>query len=140
MYKVIIIEDDPMVASINKSYLEFSPGFEIAAIFNNGSEALLYLEKQEADLAVVDYYMPVMDGREFITECRKKGLSTDFMMITAANNAREVEEIMRLGVVDYLVKPFSRERFDIALKKYLKKKALLKKDVEIAQSDIDRSA
>ena len=44
MYHVIIIEDDPMVASINKQYVEVTPEFRVDRIFKNGSEALPYLK------------------------------------------------------------------------------------------------
>ena len=55
MYHVIIIEDDPMVASINKQYVEVTPEFRVDRIFKNGSEALPYLKANPADLIILDY-------------------------------------------------------------------------------------
>ena len=55
MYKVMIVEDDPMVASINQQYLERNQNLKIVGQFRNGQEALEYLENNGADLAVVDY-------------------------------------------------------------------------------------
>ena len=52
MYHVIIIEDDPMVASINKQYVEVTPEFRVDRIFKNGSEALPYLK------TTVNFLMP----------------------------------------------------------------------------------
>ena len=43
MYQVIIIEDDPMVASINKQYVELTPSFRVIKVFKSGIEALEYL-------------------------------------------------------------------------------------------------
>lgn len=57
MYHVIIIEDDPMVASINKQYVEVTPEFRVDRIFKNGSEALPYL-KTTHDLIILDYVTP----------------------------------------------------------------------------------
>lgn len=54
MYKVMIVEDDPMVASINQQYLERNQNLKIVGQFRNGQEALEYLENNGADLAVVD--------------------------------------------------------------------------------------
>ena len=61
MYHVIIIEDDPMVASINKQYVEVTPEFRVDRIFKNGSEALPYLKTNPTDLIILDYYTPVMN-------------------------------------------------------------------------------
>ena len=66
MYHVIIIEDDPMVASINKQYVEVTPEFRVDRIFKNRSEALPYLKTNPTDLIILDYYTPVMNGGEFL--------------------------------------------------------------------------
>ena len=62
MYKVIIIEDDPMVASINKQYVELTPSFQVEGIFKSGITALQYLKNSDVDLIILDYYTPLMNG------------------------------------------------------------------------------
>ena len=74
MYHVIIIEDDPMVASINKQYVEVTPEFRVDRIFKNGSEALPYLKTNPTDLIILDYYTPVMNGGEFLDALHNAGL------------------------------------------------------------------
>ena len=54
MYRVIIVEDDPMVAAINRQYIDVTPSFRTDRIFKNGSEALSYLKKDDADLIILD--------------------------------------------------------------------------------------
>lgn len=138
MYKVMIVEDDPMVASINQQYLERNRNLKIVGQFRNGQEALEYLENNEADLAVVDYYMPVMDGLEFVRKCHEKNIKTDVIIVTAANTAQDISEFLQLGIVDYLVKPFTYERFQKAIDKYLYRKNLAKQDKTLDQAEIDR--
>lgn len=138
MYKVIIVEDDPMVASINQQYLERNKNLKIMGQFRNGQEALEYLENNEADLAVVDYYMPVMDGLEFVRKCHEKNIKIDVIIVTAANTAQDISEFLLLGIVDYLVKPFTYERFQKAIDKYLNRKSLAKQDKTLDQAEIDR--
>lgn len=66
MYSVIIVEDDPMVASINRQYVELEPSFSVKQSFKSGQDALSWLSREEADLIILDYYMPLMTGKEFI--------------------------------------------------------------------------
>ena len=138
MYKVMIVEDDPMVASINQQYLERNQNLKIVGQFRNGQEALEYLENNGADLAVVDYYMPIMDGLEFVRKCHEKNIKTDVILVTAANTAQDISEFLQLGIVDYLVKPFTYERFQKAIDKYLYRKNLAKQDKTLDQAEIDK--
>lgn len=138
MYKVMIVEDDPMVASINQQYLERNQNLKIVGQFRNGQEALEYLENNGADLAIVDYYMPIMDGLEFVRKCHEKNIKTDVIIVTAANTAQDISEFLQLEIVDYLVKPFTYERFQKAIDKYLYRKSLAKQDKTLDQAEIDR--
>ena len=138
MYKAMIVEDDPMVASINQQYLERNQNLKIVGQFRNGQEALEYLEDNGTDLAVVDYYMPIMDGLEFVRKCHEKNIKTDVIIVTAANTAQDISEFLQLGIVDYLVKPFTYERFQKAIDKYLYRKSLAKQDKTLDQAEIDR--
>lgn len=136
-YTAVIAEDDPMVAAINRRYLETNPEILLAGVFGNGQDALQYLREHPVDLAIVDYYMPVLNGRELIRRCREEGLQLDFIMITANNDAQEIAEILRLGAVDYLVKPFSQERFTRSIRRFLEQRNALRSGRQLSQADID---
>ena len=75
MYQVIIVEDDPMVAEIDKQYVEHNSKMAIAGIFQNGQEALDFVRTHPVDLIMLDYYMPVMDGRTFGQAPSRRNLS-----------------------------------------------------------------
>ncbi len=60
MYQTIIIEDDPIVASINRHYVELNKDMEVCGCFSNGRDALNYLEEHSVDLAITALYMPKM--------------------------------------------------------------------------------
>lgn len=138
MFKAIIVEDDPMVASINRQYLEKNKEIRIVGEFRNGKDALAYLKDHAVDLAVVDYYMPVMDGLEFIRKCREENTALGIIMITAANSAQDISNFLKFGIVDYLVKPFTFERFQKAIEKYLYMKNMMRQDRSLDQEEIDR--
>jgi len=137
MYRVLIVEDDPMVAMINEQYIKRSKLFQVVGTCRDGKSALEFLEKNEADVLVLDVYMPQIDGFETLRQIRKKQISVDVIMVTAANDRESLEEALHLGVVDYLVKPFTAERFSMALDKFVAQTDALKDLGTLNQKSID---
>ena len=136
-YKVLIVEDDPMVAMINEQYVGKNPDFTVAGSCRNGKDALDFLASNKVDLVVLDVFMPYMDGIETLKKIREQNISAEVIMVTAANDTSTLEQTMNLGVVDYLIKPFALERFQIALEKFAAKAATLNKAGTLDQSSID---
>lgn len=119
MYKVIIVEDDPMVAMINNHYVEQDNRFDVVQVFRNGNDAFEYLSKSKVDLVILDVYMPVLDGLTLLKKIRTTGINTDVIMVTASNDRVTLDNVLKFGVIDYLVKPFVQERFQRALNKFV---------------------
>lgn len=138
MIKVLIVEDDPMVAELNKRYVEQIEGFEIIDILHNGEEALKKLKSQKIDLMILDIYMPKLNGLELLEEMRKSNVMTDVILVTAAREANSIDEALKLGAVDYLIKPFDKERFQKALSNYITRYKILHNNGVFSQEDIDK--
>lgn len=136
-YSVLIIEDDPMVSLINSQYVAKHKDFTVSATCRNGEEALAFLKDKTVDLILLDVFMPVMDGIQTLLAIRKQNISSDVIMVTAANNSSTIEETMHLGVIDYLIKPFTLERFMLALDKFISKRTLMQHEV-MDQSSLDK--
>lgn len=124
-YHVIIIEDDPMVAAIDRQYVETDQCFQVDQVLKNGVEGLEYLETHPVDLVILDYYTPNMNGMEFVDRMHLKGWTPDVIMVTSASDTEIVRALLSRGVLDYLVKPFEFARFRQALDKFLQVKRLL---------------
>ena len=137
MIKTVIVEDDMMVASINQTFASKTPELDIAAIFRNGQEALEFLEKNPTDLILLDVYIPGFSGLDLLSALRRQGNTVEAILITADNDGEDVERALHLGIVDYLVKPFTYERFHEAIQKFLLRHSLKEKGT-YTQSDIDR--
>ena len=137
MYKVLIVEDDPMVAMINEQYIKRNKNFEIVGKCNNGLSALDFIENSTVDLLILDVFMPKMDGFETLRQIRNKQITVDAIMVTAANERESLEEALHLGIVDYLVKPFTFDRFQMALEKYIAQNNALKDIETLNQKNID---
>ena len=130
--KILIIEDDPMVAMIHKEYFKRK---EISNDLNHVStleEAKEFLENSDTDLIILDNYLADGQGIEFLPELK----GYPIIMITAANDVQTVEAALTNGVVDYLVKPFTYERFSQAIDKVQDYMDLLSKE-KINQDLID---
>lgn len=119
MYEVLIVEDDPMVAMINKQYVMKNSHFNVAAVCRDGRTALEYLENNSVHLVILDQYMPQMNGLTLLRTIREKGIPVSVIMVTAANDSSTIEEALSLGIVDYLVKPFYNSRFQQALETFI---------------------
>lgn len=139
MYHVIIIEDDPMVAAINKQYVDVTSPFQTDRVFKSGSDALQYLKNHTADLIILDYYTPLMNGDELIDKLHAMGQFPSIIMVTSANDTDIVTSLLSRGVMDYLVKPFEYSRFKLALDRFHEKQSYLNKSREnLNQSAIDQ--
>lgn len=138
MYKVLIVEDDPMVAMINEQYIKKNRNFRVEGKCGNGEAALAFLKKHPVDLLIMDVYMPVMSGLDTLRQIRRENISVSAIMVTAANDSDTFETAMRLGAVDYLVKPFTFERFQQALDRFAASTGVLKESRALNQASIDR--
>ncbi len=138
MIKTVIVEDDLMVAAINNQYLMKTTGFQVTATFHSGKDALTFLKDNPVDLLLLDLYMPDGSGLELLAELRRQNRKEDVIMITAANDAEHITEALHLGVIDYLVKPFTYERFSQAVDKFLLQRKIMENGMQFSQDDIDQ--
>ena len=138
MLHAAIIEDDPMVAQIDRQYLQQSADFKIDGMFGNGRDAWEYVRRHQPDLVILDVYMPIVSGIELLARLRGENVKSAVIMVTAATEMSVVEEALRMGIVDYLVKPFSFQRFQEAIRKYLSKVDLLKSSTMVNQTMVDQ--
>ena len=118
LYRTVIIEDDAVITQLNKRYVEKDSRFQVVRTFSAAHPALFWLRSNPVDLIILDVYMPQMSGLELLRALRAEGVDADVIMVTSANDAATIEAFMRLGVADYLIKPFGYERFQLALRTF----------------------
>ena len=139
MIRVLIVEDDPMVADLAAVYLEGIEGFCLEGRASSGEAALELLRDGEIDLVLLDMFMPGMSGMELLRIIKSQFFHTDVIMITAAQNSDDILNALRMGVADYIVKPFTFERFRESLLQFREKRQLLiSPEVPITQEMLDR--
>ena len=137
MKKILIVEDNPMSAIINKDYLERLGNIKAIGPVTTLEETLEIIEKMDISLILMDVYLPNTTGIEILHHLREKKYFIDTIMITAANNSGEIQEAFAYGIIDYLVKPFSFERFKEAVMKHEVRCEMLSQKRYLEQADID---
>jgi two-component system response regulator DctR len=136
-FRVLLIEDDPMVQEVNRQFIEKVSGFKVVAMAGNGEEGLKLIKKTKPDLVILDVFMPKKDGVEVIKQLRKEDELIDVIFITAANDNETIRSILQNGAIDYIIKPFKFDRIKYALEKYKKRYNQLQLNEELNQQTID---
>ncbi|MEK3883193.1 response regulator [Paenibacillus sp. PL2-23] len=120
MIRVIIIEDDVRIASINQRFVEKVGGFKVVGIATDREQALEQLDILLPDLVLLDLYFPDMSGLEMLQHIQRSYPHTDVIIITAAKEFETVREAIRGGVYDFMIKPVVFDRFQEKLRAYQK--------------------
>ncbi|MGW7355967.1 response regulator [Streptomyces sp. NPDC054802] len=105
--KVLVVEDDPVAADAHALYVGRVTGFEVAGIAHSRAEAVRVLERREVDLLLLDLYLPDGHGLALVRSLRAAGHLADVIAVTSARDLAIVREGVSLGVVQYVLKPFT---------------------------------
>jgi two-component system CitB family response regulator len=138
LIEVMIVEDDPMVREINSKFLKRIEGFNLFKAVSNIEDAKKFIMIKNPDLILLDVYLPKENGIDFLKWIRRQAIDTDIILITADKSIERIQEAYRYGAVDYLIKPFSFERFKEALIQFKGRYNLFKKLDSIEQNDLDK--
>lgn len=134
---VLIIEDDPMVDFIHRNYLEKVNKFQIILSSDSISDALNKLDHYNIDLILLDIHIKEGNGIQFLENLRLKHHNCEVIIISAVNDGKIVKSGFHFGIVDYLIKPFTFERFESSITSFLDRKNQLNQHI-INQNQIDK--
>ena len=113
--KALIIDDEDLARAVVREHLAAHPDVEVVAECANGYEALKAAAQFQPDLIFLDIQMPKLDGFEVLELLEAEGKRPAVVFVTAYD--QHALRAFEAHAVDYLLKPFSRERFDAALAK-----------------------
>jgi len=106
MIKAIAIDDEPLALKIIEHFCRLADGIELEKTFTKTDEALRHLKKYPVDLLFLDIQMPGKNGIDFY-----KQLDSDVMVVFTTAYSEYAVEGFNINALDYLLKPFSQERF-----------------------------
>jgi response regulator of citrate/malate metabolism len=135
--RVMIVEDNVGVAALHRRIVDSVPQLRTAHVALNGQDAYRDLSTVNPDLIILDLTMPGGDGLTFLRRLRNEGIPIDVIVVTASRGGLVVQEATHLGVLEYLIKPFSPQRLRLALSAFVTRHRALTRARELSQSDVD---
>ncbi len=118
MSKRVLIVDDALIMRMRIKEIARDAGWEIAGEAANGEEALARYRELHPDLMTLDIVMPRMDGVAVLRQIREEDPRAKIVMVSAVDQKHKLTECIRLGAVDFIVKPFDKARLKSFFSKY----------------------
>ncbi|MFF3320848.1 response regulator [Streptomyces sp. NPDC002889] len=135
--RVLVVEDDPVAADAHALYVGRVPGFAVAGVAHSRGEAVRALERTGIDLLLLDLYLPDGHGLQLVRSLRAAGHSADVIAVTSARDLAIVREGVSLGVVQYVLKPFTFSTLRDRLTRYAEFRAAAGE--ASGQEEVDRA-
>jgi two-component system, OmpR family, response regulator len=137
--RILLIEDEPSLASVVKQGLE-EQGYNVDAA-SDGEEGLYMAENFPSDAIVLDIRLPKLDGLALLSRIRKKGIRTPVLLLTAKDALSDKIKGLDSGADDYLTKPFAFDELLARIRALLRRKGEGKEAVlRIGDLEIDTAS
>ena len=109
LYKVILVEDDPLIRQgLSKIIAWDECGLEIVKCASDGKNALEFLENEAVDICITDIKMPKIDGLTLMKKCNQASYKMKYIILSGYTDFELVKEAIQIGVENYLVKPVNK--------------------------------
>lgn len=121
--RVLVVEDEAIASAAHAAYIGRLPGFDLAGSAPDGQSALRLLSELSAagnpvDLVLLDMNLPDLHGLDIARRMRSAGILADIIAITAVRELAIVRSAVAIGVIQYLIKPFTFATFADKLESY----------------------
>ncbi|MGK4108599.1 response regulator [Enterococcus cecorum] len=134
--KILMIEDEPLIQRIHQGYLQkIDATFQIV-VGKDLDEARQFLKSNAIDLILLDIHLNGAHGLDLLSEIDGLTKVPDVIIISAATQSQFAQQALQAGVIDYLIKPFTFERFQQAILKWQQKRSMLQQEF-IDQASLD---
>ncbi|HUX88186.1 MAG TPA: response regulator [Chloroflexota bacterium] len=118
MAKRVLIVDDALIMRMRIKEIARESGWEIAGEAVNGAEAVAKYRELRPDLTTLDIVMPELDGVSALREIKAEDPRAKVVMVSAIDQKPKLTECIRLGAIDFIVKPFDKQKLMAFFGKY----------------------
>jgi two-component system, NtrC family, response regulator AtoC len=123
--RILAIDDEEDILLLYKNVLK--KDFDLTAT-TNGKEALSLIQVNNYDLIILDIIMPEMNGIEVLKKLKDLELNIDIIMVTASKDIKPAIDSMKLGALDYVIKPFEIDALLLTIKKALERRKMIREN------------
>lgn len=116
--RLLVVDDAMIMRAIIKDTAK-KAGWEVVGEATNGAEAVLQFRDLKPDMTTLDIVMPEMDGVEALRAIRGEDPQARVVMISAIDQRAKLNECIQLGALDFIVKPFDKQRLLSLFQTYL---------------------
>lgn len=135
--QVLVVEDEQIAAEAHRTYVDRVPGFEVCGVARSFQEAVRVLDHMAVDLVLLDMHLPDGHGLELLRQLRALGRPIDVIAVTSARDVEVVRAAATLGVVSYLLKPFTFAMLRTKLEQYRAYRDSLPPETAVDQDSVD---
>ncbi len=135
-WRVLVVDDDRTVAGVLCRLVDQLPGFHVVGASPNARHARQMITNLRPDLMLLDIGLPDESGTTLLRAIRSSSFDVEVIAVTADASHEAVRAFLRLGAVDYLVKPFRPERLTRALARFEHQARALRVN-RLTQAEVD---
>lgn len=127
--RILVVDDEPLIAELCRRFLT-AEGYTVQTALN-GHEALRLFKPYQPNLVLTDIRMQGMNGLELIQAIKQQQMDIAIVVITGHGTLSTAIESMKLGVLGFLIKPFTQEELLTAVQQSLERSALMKENIRL---------
>jgi two-component system, NtrC family, response regulator HydG len=131
MATILVADDEPKLGKLVVEMLE-SAGHQVSHV-SGGRAAIEKIGSAPPDIVLTDLRMPEVDGMAVLREAKKLSPTTDVVMMSAHATAQNAVDAMKLGAVDYLIKPFAMDELRLRIARIAERRALSARATALAK-------
>jgi len=129
---ILVVDDESSIRELLKEYLSLE-GYSVD-VAKDGNEAYTYLKKSYYDIVLTDLEMPGMNGIELLKKANEEGLNHKFIILTGYGTVETTIMALKLGAIDYILKPFKLEELAIIVKNAVHRRRLEDENIQLKEA------
>lgn len=129
---ILVVDDESSIRELLKEYLSLE-GYRVDTA-EDGNDAYTYLKKSYYDIVLTDLEMPGMNGIELLEKANAEGLNHKFIILTGFGTVETAIMALKLGAIDYILKPFKLEELGFIIKKAVHRRRLEEENIHLKEA------
>ncbi len=129
---ILVVDDENSIRELLQEYLSLE-GYKVDTA-KDGNDAYEYLRKSYYDIVLTDLEMPGMNGIELLKKANSQGLNHKFIILTGFGTVETAIMALKLGAVDYILKPFKLEELGLIIKKAIQRRRLEEENIQLKEA------